>query len=127
MGPDQLLAWENTGLIVTQNIQQMIKGDRSENMLKEKPPEAFGAFEILASIHAKPGRIDVLGLKNWGRAETQPIEDLEFGGQTFFPVYGASGGVSGATINYIWCGFQVYNANPRAGIFWDGCAVPSQL
>src|ERR1051326_6783990 len=40
MGPDQLLAWENTGLIVTQNIQQMIKGDRSENMLKEKPPEA---------------------------------------------------------------------------------------
>ena len=127
MGVDQSMAWENTGLIVTQNIQQMIRGDRSENMLKDKPPDRFGPFEILESIHAKPGRIDVLGLKNWGRAETQPIEDLEYGGQTFFPVYGGSGGVSGATINYIWCGFQVYNANPRAGIFFDGCAVPSQL
>lgn len=127
LGPDQWLAWENTGLIVTQVIQNQMQGNRSENMLKELPPDKMGPFDILQSLHAKPGRIDVLCLENWGRAETQPIEDLEFGGQTFFPVYGASGGVSGATINYIWCGFQVYNANPRAGIFWDSCAVPANL
>lgn len=127
MGPDQWLAWENTGLIVTQVIQNQLGGSASENMLKRKPPSEMGPFTILPSVHAKPGRIDVPCLDNWGRAETQPIEDLEFGGQTFFPVYGASGGVSGATINYIWCGFQVYNANPRAGIFWDSCAIPANL
>lgn len=127
LGVDQLLAWENVGLVVSQVIQNQMGGDRSENMLKEKPPGDLGPFPILLSNHAKPGVIDVLGLKNWGRAETQPIEDLDYGGQTFFPVYGASGGVSGATINYIWTGFQVYNANPRAGIFWDGCAIPNSL
>lgn len=127
MGLDQQLAWENTGLVVTQVIQNQLGGSESENMLKKEPPSKMGRFDILASIHAKPGRIDVLCLDNWGRAETQPVDDLEYGGQTMFPVYGASGGLSGATISYIWCGFQVYNTNPRAGIFWDSCAIPSSL
>ncbi len=127
MGVDQVLAWENNGLVVAQVIQNQLGGNTSENMLKAKPPRDFGPFPILPSNHGKPGLIDVLCLENWGRAETQPIEDLEYGGQTFFPVYGGSGGVSGATINYIWCGWQVYNANPRAGIFWDSCAIPANL
>lgn len=122
---DMEAAWENVGLIVSQVIQNQLGGSNSEDMLKKSAPKSMGDRPILTSIHAKPTRIDGLCLKHWGRAETQPIAPLEFGGQIMFPVYGASGGVSGATITYLWTGFNVYTDNPRAGVFIDGIASPT--
>lgn len=125
MNLDMEAAWENVGLIVAQVIQNQLGGTESEDMLKKAAPKTMADRPILCSIHAVPQRIDGVCLKHWGRGETQPIEPLEFGGQTFFPVYGASGGVSAATISYLWTGFNVFTDNPRAGVFFDSVALPT--
>lgn len=125
MNLDMESAWENIGLVVAETIQNQIKGDTSIDMLPKKPAKTMGGYPIIASIHAKPGRIDGLCLKHWGRAETQPIDYLEFGGQTIFPVYGASGGLSAASIFYFWTGFQVFTDLVRAGVFLQNVQVPA--
>lgn len=125
MNIDGRAAWENVGLVVAQVIQNTLGGDESQDMLKKTAPSKMAGRPIIESIHAKPGRIDGLCLKHWGRGQTQPIAPLEFGGQIMFPVYGASGGLSGATISYLWTGFNVFTDNPRAGCFIDGAAIPT--
>ena len=125
MGTDMEAAWENVGLIVTQIIQNQLGGSNSEDMLKKSAPKTMSDRPILCSNNATPSRIDGLCLKHWGRAETQPIGPLEFGGQTMFPIYGASGGLSAATISYLWAGFQIFTDNPAAGIFIDHVPLPS--
>jgi len=125
MNLDMEGAWENTGLIVTQVIQNQLGGTASEDMLKKTAPKSMADRPILCSIHAVPGRIDGLCLDHWGRAETQPIGPLEFGGQILFPVYGNSGGLSAATITYLWTGFNVFTDNPRAGVYGSSIAIPA--
>lgn len=129
MGPDQMAAWENTGLIVSQVIQNQLKGDESEDMLKKHTPRTFMGYPIvnkgMGNIHAKQGRIDGVCVKCWGRVENQPIDFLEYGGQTLFPQYGASGGLSASTFFYLWTGCNAFNDNPRAGFFADTLSVPS--
>lgn len=125
MGPDMKAAWENVGLVVAQVIQNQLGGNESQDMLKKSAPGRMGDRPILESINAKPGRIDGLCLKHWGRAQTQPIGPLSFGGQVLFPIYGTSGGLSAATISYLWCGFNVFMDNPRAGCFLDGVTQPA--
>jgi hypothetical protein len=125
MNLDMEAAWENVGLIVTQVIQNQLGGTESEDMLKKSAPKTMSDRPILCSIHAVPGRIDGLCLDHWGRGETQPIGPLEFGGQILFPVYGNSGGLSAATITYLWTGFNVFTDNPRAGCYGSNIAIPA--
>jgi hypothetical protein len=128
MNVDQVAAWENVGLVVTSVIQNQIKGDQSEDMLKKSPPKTFAGRPIIGgagSIHATPGRIDGLCLKHWFRVENQPIDYYEVGGQTLFPAYGASGGLSASTMFYLWTGVNIGNDNVRAGVYLSNLAIPS--
>ena len=129
MGPDQMAAWENTAIQVASTIQNQITGDSSQDMIKKHSPKTFMGYPIvnkgMGNIHAKQGRIDGVCLKCWGRVENQPIDFLEYGGQTIFPQYGASGGLAASTFFYLWTGCNAYMDNPRAGFFGDTLAVPA--
>lgn len=125
LGLDMQAAWENVGLIVTQVIQNQLSGTESEDMLKKTAPKMMADRPILLSNNAQVGRIDGLCLKHWGRGETQPIGPLEFGGQTMFPAYGASGGLAFSTMTYLWTAFNIFTDNPRAGVFGSNIAVPA--
>jgi hypothetical protein len=119
MNLDSLAAWENTGLNVTTVIQNQLKGDESEDMLKKSAPRTFMGRPIIVNIHAKPQRIDGLALKHWFRVENQPIDYYEVGGQTMFPTYGGSGGLQATTLFYLWTGVNIGQENVRAGVFCD--------
>lgn len=126
MNGDQQAAWENTGLIVTQVIQNQLGGSASEDMLKKMAPKTMAGRPILESINAVPGRIDGLCLKHWLKTTTQPFGPLEFGGQTQFPTYsGADGALQFNTMSVLWCGFQVATTNPRAGVYFQNAAIPA--
>lgn len=124
MNIDMEAAIENIGLVVTQVIQTQIKGDSAVDMLMKTAPKTFGGRPIKASIHATPGRIDGLALKHWFRTEIQPIDFYEVNGQTLFPAYGADGGVETSFLSYLWVGQNVATANPRAGVYSTGNAIP---
>ncbi len=125
MGLDMEAAWENTGLVVTSIIQNQLKGDTSQDMLQKDAPKTFCGRPMLVSIHAKPQRIDGLPFECLGRAESQPVDFMDWGGQTMLPVTGQSGGYSAATIFYLWTGFQTFTDNPRAALFYSNIASPS--
>lgn len=125
MNTDMIAAWENVGLLVSQVIQNQLKGNSSVDMLQKDVPQTFAGRPVMKSIHATPGRIDGLALKHWFRCENQPIDYYEVGGQTLFPTYGASGGLNTSTLFYLWTGVQVGNENVRAGVYGDGWAIPS--
>jgi hypothetical protein len=120
MNLESVAGWENNGLVVAQTIQNQITGDSSIDMLKKNPPMTMGGRPIIQTLHGNINRIDGVCLDHWGRAELQPIGPLEYGGQRMFPIYGASGGLASSTISYLWCGFNVFSDNPRAGVFIDG-------
>lgn len=124
MNVDQEAAWENTGIVVSTVIQDQLKGNSSQDMLKRKPPKTFGGIEIETSIHAALQRIDVILLKHWGRGVTKEVGFFEEGGQTVFPIYGPSSGLVAGYLSYIDTVFNVFMDCPRFGIFWDGLALP---
>ena len=129
MGMDQMAAWENTAIQVASIIQNQISGDSSQDMIKKHSPKTFMGYPIvnkgMGNIHAKQGRIDGVCLKCWGRVENQPIDFLEYGGQTIFPQYGASGGLAASTFFYLWTGCNAFMDKVRAGFFSTNLAVPS--
>lgn len=125
MNVDQVAAWENVGLIVTQVIQNQLGGSESEDMLKKSAPKSMAGRPIIDSLNATPGRIDGLCLKHWCKTVTKPIGPLEFGGQTMFPTYGASGGVNFSTVSYLVWGGNIASDNPGAGVIFSSAAVPS--
>lgn len=129
MGPDMMAAWENVGLVVSTVIQNQLKGDASEDMLKKHTPKTFMGYPIIGegegNIHAKQGRIDGICLKEWFRCENQPIDYYEVGGQTIFPAYGASGGLAASSFFYLWTGVQIGMENVRAGVYIDTVAIPT--
>lgn len=122
---DMEAAIENIGLIVSTQIQTMVKGDMSVDMLKKLPPKTFGGRPIYPNIHAQPGRIDGLPLEHWFRAEIQPLDFYEVNGQTLFPIYGNDGGLASAFITYLWTGWNMASENVRAGVFSTGNAIPT--
>lgn len=125
MNLDQEAAWENNAINVAEVIQNQLSGDASQDMLKKKAPATMGGYQILATNNAVPGRIDGLCLDHWMKTVTKPLGPLEFGGQTMFPTYGASGGVNASTISYLVFGGNVITDNPAAGIVITSCAQPS--
>lgn len=122
---DQDAAWQNLSLTPQIVVANQLKGGNAVDMLQADSAETVGGMQKLVSIHAKRGRIDGLVLKHWGRGEIKPIGPLDFGGQTLWPVYGASGGLSATTITYIWGGFNFFVDNPRAGVYWPSCGIPA--
>lgn len=125
MNVDGSAAWENTALNVSSIVFNQVQGSNTSDMLKKSPPKTFGGRPLLTSIHATPGRIDGLCLKHWFRVENQPIDYYEVGGQTLFPTYGGSGGLSANTLFYLWTGVNMGNDNVRAGVYLSSYAIPS--
>lgn len=122
---DQEAAIENIGLIVSTIIQNQMKGDMSEDMLKKMPPKTFGGRPIFANIHAQPGRIDGLPTEHWFRAEIQPLDFYEVNSQSLFPIYGNDGGLAASFITYLWWGWNICSDNVRAGVYSTGNAIPT--
>lgn len=76
--------------------------------------ETIGGVKTKWSIHADPTRLDLINLDTWGRVEWKEADYLEIGGDTVFPVYGASGGIASAYLFYLVAGEQYFIDNPRA-------------
>ena len=128
MGFDQDQALENYAYMANPTIiWNETKGDRNIDMIKKQSAETVAGYPKLVSKQARPGRIDCLHLKSWFRGELRPIGPLERGGQTVFQTYGDDGGLPFSQINYIWGGFQVGLENPKCGLYFDGCAIPTGM
>jgi hypothetical protein len=125
MNLDMSAAWENVGVVVSSVIQNQVGGSNSVDMLKKEVPKTFGGRPLQESIHATPGRIDGLCLKHWFRVENQPIDYYEVGGQTIFPTYGASGGLSANILFYLWTGVNLGQSNVRKGVYLDSVQIPT--
>lgn len=82
-------------------------------------------YKTKRSIHADPTRFDLMNLSTWGRVEWAPIDYLEIGGNTVFPVYGSSGGIAAAYLFYYVCGMQFFVDNPKAISSVTSVAVPT--
>jgi hypothetical protein len=105
-------------------VMNQVKGDRAVDMMK-KPQKQLDGDDVLVSKLATPGRIDLLPLKRWFRGELQPTGPLTRNGQTEFQTYGDDGGLDFSVINYIWGGFQVCLEQPKFGLYYDSCGIPS--
>jgi hypothetical protein len=125
MNLDQEAAWENTGLVITQNIMQQITGDSSQDMLKKMPPKTLAGYPIVPSVKATQGRIDFIALDHWFRQEIYPTDFYEVDGKTMFPIYGGSGGLASTKITYLVWGGNIGNDDPGAGAYSDGLAIPT--
>jgi hypothetical protein len=123
MNLDQEAAWENTGIVVTQNIMQQITGDTSQDMLKKMPPKTIAGFPIVPSVKATQGRIDFIASDHWFKQEIYPLDFYEVDGKTMFAIYGASGGLASTKITYLVFGGNIGCDDPAAGAYADGLLV----
>ena len=122
---EQENAWEQLGISISQIIKEGAGGRASDLDLLFTGELTMAGVPIKSSINANQARIDFLDLSHWGRAVMQDIDFYDVGGQTVFPIYGASGGLSAAYIFYFVTGFQVWNESPRSGAYIDSLAIPS--
>jgi hypothetical protein len=123
---EQEHAWENLGITISQIIKEGGSGGRSSDLdLLFSGRKTMSGIPIKSSINADQTRVDFLDLSHWGRAVMKDIDYFEIGGQTVFPIYGTSGGISAAFIFYFDTGFQVWNDSPRSGSYVDTLARPS--
>jgi hypothetical protein len=122
---EQEHAWENLGISISQIIKEG-GGSSGDNLdLLFTGRKTMSGVPIKSSINADQTRVDFLDLSHWGRAVMKDIDFFEIGGQTVFPIYGASGGISAAYIFYFDTGFQVWDDSPRSGAYIDSLARPS--
>jgi hypothetical protein len=123
---EQEHAWENLGITISQVIKEGGSGGRASDLdLLFTGRKTMSGVPIKSSINANQTRVDFLDLTHWGRAVMKDIDFFEVGGQTVFPIYGASGGVSAAFIFYFDTGFQLWDDSPRSGSYIDTLARPS--
>ena len=122
---EQENAWEQLGISISQVIKEGAGGRASDLDLLFTGELTMAGVPIKSSINANQARIDFLDLSHWGRAVMQDIDFYDVGGQTVFPIYGASGGLSAAYIFYFVTGFQVWNESPRSGAYIDSLAIPT--
>jgi len=123
---EQEHAWENLGITVSQVIKESGRdGSANDLDLLFSGRKTMSGVPIKSSINADQTRIDFLDLSHWGRAVMKDIDFFEIGGQTVFPIYGASGGISAAFIFYFDTGFQVWDDSPRTGAYIDTLARPA--
>ena len=123
---EQEHAWENLGITISQVIKESGRdGSANDLDLLFSGRKTMSGVPIKSSINADQTRVDFLDLSHWGRAIMKDIDFFEIGGQTVFPIYGASGGISAAFIFYFDTGFQVWNDSPRSGAYIDTLARPA--
>ncbi|MBZ5697125.1 MAG: hypothetical protein LAN18_01110 [Acidobacteriia bacterium] len=122
---EQEHAWENLGITISQVIKEGAGGRASDLDLLFSGKKTMSGVPIKSSVNADQTRVDFLDLSHWGRAVMKDIDFFEVGGQTVFPIYGASGGVSASFIFYFDTGFQVWDDSPRSGSYIDALARPS--
>jgi hypothetical protein len=117
--------WEQLGVTISQIIKEGAGGRASDLDLLFTGDKTMAGVPIKASINANASRVDFLDLSHWGRAVMQDIDFYDVGGQTVFPIYGASGGLASAYIFYFVTGFQVWNESPRSGAYISNLAIPT--
>jgi len=117
--------WEQLGVTISQIIKEGAGGRASDLDLLFTGEKSMAGVPIKSSINANSTRIDFLDLSHRGRAVMQDIDFYDIGGQTVFPIYGASGGISAAYIFYFVTGFQVWNDSPRSGAYINNLAIPT--
>jgi hypothetical protein len=117
--------WEQLGVTISQIIKEGAGGRASDLDLLFTGEKSMAGVPIKSSINANQTRVDFLDLSHWGRAVMQDIDFYDVGGQTLFPIYGASGGIAAAYIFYFVTGFRVWNELPRSGAFINNLAIPS--
>ena len=122
---EQEHAWENLGITISQVIKEGGGGRASDLDLLFTGQKTMSGVPIKSSINADQTRVDFLDLSHWGRAVMKDIDYYEVGGQTVFPIYGASGGLAASFIFYFDVGMQIWNDSPRSGSFVDALARPS--
>jgi hypothetical protein len=122
---DQAAAIENLAVQVAITNQTEVRGDRSQDMMKKYTPATFVDYDIIKSVHALPGRIDLLCLKYWGMGELKAADLYDVNGQTIFPVIGGSGGIAAATVFYFVTSFNIFNSNVRAGAYISNAQIPA--
>lgn len=122
---EQEHAWENLGITISQVIKEGAGSRANDLDLLFSGKKTMSGIPIKSSINADQTRVDFLDLSHWGRAVMKDIDYFEVGGQTVFPIYGASGGISASFIFYFDTGFQVWNDSPRSGSYIDALARPS--
>ena len=122
---EQENAWEQLGISISQIIKEGAGGRASDLDLLFTGELTMAGVPIKSSINANQARIDFLDLSHWGRAVMQDIDFYDVGGQTVFPIYGPSGGLSAAYIFYFVTGFQVWTDSPRSGAYIDSLAIPT--
>src|ERR1700722_2198423 len=117
--------WEQLGVTISQIIKEGAGGRASDLDLLFTGEKTMAGVPIKSSINANQTRVDFLDLSHWGRAVMQDIDFYDVGGQTVFPIYGTSGGLSAAYIFYFVTGFQVWNESPRSGSYINNLAIPT--
>ncbi len=122
---EQEHAWENLGITISQVIKEGGAGNANDLDLLFTGRKTMSGVPIKSSVNADQTRVDFLDLSHWGRAVMKDIDFFEIGGQTVFPIYGTSGGLSASYIFYFDTGFQVWNDSPRSGAYIDSLARPS--
>jgi hypothetical protein len=91
--------WEQLGVTISQIIKEGAGGRASDLDLLFTGDKTAG-IPIKSGINANQSRVDFLDLSHWDRAVMQDIDFYDVGGQTVFPIYGASGGLASAYIFY---------------------------
>jgi hypothetical protein len=122
---EQEHAWENLGIAISTVIKESGGGRASDLDLLFTGKKTMSGIPFKSSINADQTRIDFLDMSHWGRAVMKDIDYYEVGGQTIFPIYGASGGIAAAYVFYFDTGFQVWNDSPRSGSYISTLARPS--
>ena len=121
---DVAAAWENNALPVQSIVYNEMQGDASADMLKKRQSTTIAGREILRNIRARIGRLDFLNFKHWFRLETVPLDMHDVGGQTLFPIYGASGGLASSQIFYYEMMYQWGLGQPRREAYIPQITVP---
>lgn len=112
--PAALAGYEEYGLSLQRLDRTGAGNEKLPDLLFNREGMAIGGYKVRRSIHADPTRFDLMNLQTWGRVEWAPVDYLEIGGNTVFPVYGASGGIAAAYLFYFVCGMQFFVDNPKA-------------
>lgn len=122
MHPCQKQAYEELGQLVS-IIQKAPKEEGLDLYFNDNMQMA--GCPVKCSFSWDKTRIDFVVSEIWGRAELNPAGFYQVGGQRFFPIRGASGGVAAASIFYIVASFNLFINNPARASYIDGLTIPS--